>query len=177
MPVVPLSKAAVDANQTERRATELLNQWLKSYFDGAAHTVGDFIGQVFPLCEIVFNQAAPGGGKPLLHVVYASLRPARDFVRRATVAGGEDRKQMTVATVLNIFVRVKNAGEAVIGAEATCREIADLLKMILEHPEARGALAQKGVHHAKVLAGPAAQPFPGMQVRLLTVAAQLRYRI
>lgn len=71
-----LTKPPLAARETERRAQELFDEVLKSYFTGQPHQspLGDV---TFPLCDLFYNQAditAPAG-RPQIHLVFTSLRP------------------------------------------------------------------------------------------------------
>lgn len=172
MPLPPLTHGVIDAAETERRATELLNEFFKSYFDGAAHDAGT--GPLtFPACEIGFNQVTPQMNLPLIHTVYASLRATHEHQAPA----GVQKRRFQLDALLNIFVRVKNEGQAAVGADATCRTIASYLKLVFDSRLERKRLTQKGILHPVVQSGPTPQPFPAMQVRLLVVTMQLVYRL
>lgn len=168
----PLSSAAISAADLEAAAQRIINEFLKSYFDGAQHDLGT--GPILlPLCEIGFNQMTPTLTKPLIHVVFARLVHDRDF----RAPQGLEEIQVKVNTLINFFVRVPNAGQKQIGADPQCQLVANGLRMILDRPAERARMAAKGILHAKLEAGPTPQPFPGVQVRLLTVSAELIYSL
>jgi hypothetical protein len=169
-----LTASPIDANETERLCTVLLKEFWKSYFDGNAHDVGN--GPLnFPQCEVCFNQVTPDLNGPVIHTIYATLRPGRQH--DAPASAGAHKRRVQVDAVLNMFFRVPNSGQAKAGGDPDCRRIADLAKQVLESPSERARLAEKGLLRPRILSGPTPQPFPGQQVRLMIVSAQLIYRI
>jgi len=70
-----LTTDPVSARAPERRAEELLNELLKSYFTGTPHQspLGDV---TFPVCALHFNQTEigdPESGKPQIHAVFGEV--------------------------------------------------------------------------------------------------------
>ena len=75
-----LTTSAVTLRAPERRAQELLNEWLKLYFTGTPHLApsGD---ATFPLCDLLFNQAdLPSPVEnPQLHTVFTDWRATEQW--------------------------------------------------------------------------------------------------
>lgn len=167
-----LTKPAISATDLETAAQKLWNEFLKSYFDGTMHDIGTE-PILFPLCEIGFNQMTPDLTGPMIHVIFVRLTQDRDWQAPAAVEGIRVKADATI----NFFIRVANAGQKKIGADPECQIIGDRLRLIFDLPNERARLAAKGILHAKIQAGPTPQPFPAIQVRLLTITAELIYRI
>lgn len=65
----------------ERHAQEVLNGWLKSYFDGQSHALPGG-NEEFPDAERLFNQATlpdPAEGKIQIHTVFTSWKPKENW--------------------------------------------------------------------------------------------------
>lgn len=164
-----LTKPPLDAEQTEKRLRELLNQFGKFYFTGApVATAGG--ARTFPECEMVFNANQAGMQKPTIHIAFFDMRPERRWEKEGEV-------QYTVEALLSIWVRVANRGDSFNKNDHLCAAIADALRWLLISPRDRAALAQKGILHVKVERGPIAQPAVGFQVRFLSVSARLRFAV
>lgn len=163
---MPLAKPSINAAQTETRARELLNEFLKGWFDGDLHLT-PMGNERFPLCELTFNQALPTQTKPVIHSVFADSTHETEWVD-----GGQRVKQRLT---MHTFVRVQNQGATGNKADHECAKIADLLKLLFQTPGLRAPLAQKGILHPKVLRPPVANAFPGWQVRFMVLRMELTY--
>ncbi len=152
--------------QTEKSVQKILNDFLKSYFDGGEHLDPPVR---FPECAVLFNSALPDWSKPVIHVVFADTQNRQFWNRSATSMEVRENR------LFHLFVRVKNAGEAMQTNDFKAREIADLLKYILQiGPQ---EITQPGLTHPQILHGPSPQNMAGMQVRMLTLAATVRYEV
>ena len=85
------------------------------------------------------------------------------------------RKQVTGAATVAFYVRVKSFGGGDNRADFLCREIADMLKELLQSADTITALAAKGIRHVETWAVPTPLQTTGFQVRLVTMKAQLKY--
>jgi hypothetical protein len=167
-----LNSPKVSASETEKKLTELLNEFLKRYFNGQPH-VSPLTNQnvTFPLCDLFFNQAQlpSPADKPQIHVAYTDVRPEERWLTA-------EKKLVTTKCTLSIFVRAANQGAVGNTADFLCRKTADQVKEIFQTQD-RSALAQKNIRHPKVLRGPYAVGTIGFQVRLLIVTCELQYTL
>ena len=167
--MLPLDSAQISSVEPERKSQELLNEWLKSYFNGNTQTIsGETLD--FPDLPIFFNQTAlpitlEG---PIIHWLFSDFRN-RERMESDTI------KLVTVEFIFTIYVR---ASASAVGnqAEFDVRRIADLLRFIILSPE-RQRLSQAGIHHIRCPRGPVSVDVPGWQSRLLVVTGQLQYRV
>jgi len=81
---------------------------------------------------------------------------------------------MTTAT-LTVFCRVSNKGDRGAESEFVARRLGDQVRYLFESPAMRADLSRKGLTRCRVVRGPVAQPFPGYQVRIVTIQTILRY--
>ena len=177
-----LNSPSVSGEDTEQSVEELLNEFFKLYFVGAAAPSDVYINPVetpdgtmdFLVASLAF-QAGPldfsGPNRAVVHTVFTDLRPERVWTDNTAV-----REYVTPLT-LTIFARVLNRGNRGRESDFTARRLADQVRYLFESPATRADLSQKGVTHCRVVRGPVPQPFPGYQVRILTVQATLRYSI
>ncbi len=166
-----LAAPPVSALFTERKTRELLNEFTLGWFDGAEHdTPLQDEPVAFPECAVAFGQSYPREARPLIHYVFASLTPDRDWVRGDAIA-------VTARLLLNVFIRVPTAGSSGQRADNLASNVADLWRMLMDCAELRAPLAQKGLHRMTVLRGPVPLTFPGYQVRLIVAKAELNYEL
>jgi hypothetical protein len=165
--------------ETERSVQELINEWYKRYFVGAVSPTASPVNAVttpdgtveFLVASLGF-QAGPldfsGPNKAAVHTVISDLRPLRVWQ--------EDMKKhyMTTATI-TIFARVLNQGNRGQESDFAARRLGDQVRYLFESPSMRADLSRKGVTRCRVVRGPVPQPFPGYQVRIVTVQTILRY--
>lgn len=133
----------------ETAARALWQEWLASWFDGAAHVVGTNAPVVFPKVTFGFDQspitqpladapvAAPGTVPVEIRV---TIDPVRDEL--CHIPGG---KLATTRVVTNFWIRCRSQDPALDRRRAL--EVAQLLKAILTNPSARVELARYGVAH------------------------------
>jgi hypothetical protein len=150
-------------NEVERRVQDLLNEWTKGYFAGAAvtpvaagpdGTVADF---EFPEADLLWNQDVypdPGHG-PLIHWTVGGVVETR-VKRRAGYQGFDG------TLTWNIFVRVSPQADLKPGAsqersskkeDHLCRKIAAAMAWLLNSPESR-RLSARGISRVNLLRGP-----------------------
>jgi hypothetical protein len=165
--------------ETERSVQELINEWYKRYFVGAVSPTASPVNAVttpdgtveFLVASLGF-QAGPldfsGPNKAAVHTVISDLRPLRVWQ--------EDMKKhyMTTATI-TVFARVLNQGNRGQESDFAARRLGDQVRYLFESPSMRADLSRKGVTRCRVVRGPVPQPFPGYQVRIVTVQTILRY--
>ena len=176
---MPLNSPNVSGVETERSVQELINEWYKRYFVGAVSPTASPVNAVttpdgtveFLVASLGF-QAGPldfsGPNKAAVHTVISDLRPLRVWQ--------EDMKKhyMTTATI-TIFARVLNQGNRGQESDFAARRLGDQVRYLFESPSMRADLSRKGVTRCRVVRGPVPQPFPGYQVRIVTVQTILRY--
>lgn len=153
------------AAEVERRAQELLNEWLKFYFSGSAFTSpaanGGTVQVTHEACELLFDHAAPTtpSTKPLLHTLLADRRDGDPV----SVGGGLAAVQgvWTWNTLARVAPQVPaNAAEDSQGAvnarrtaSQLCRRVGDQFAWLLRSAHTSD-LALKGLGNIRVLNGP-----------------------
>jgi hypothetical protein len=172
MPALAASK--VDATESERHVQELLEEVLKSYFNGAEHpdpVTGEEIA--FPACDLFYNQTSlptpSPDGKSQIHTVFTDLR------RRPERMQTPEEKLVEGDSVFSFFVRTANQGGDN-RSDFENRRIADLVKRIFQ-VGSRAALARKNIMHARISRGPVPLATVGYQARLLIIEGRVRYTV
>lgn len=175
-----LPTAAVANDQTEKKAQELLYSFYNYYFSGNPLTLA---GQTvtFPKIEdpaalvdgksrYLFNQSQPAlfGTGPQIHTIFTDLRPL-SMGRSATA------KTVKGNAIITIYVRVANPSTGMNSAAFESRYWADALKQIFQ--SGNQALAQLGIHKAKVARGPVPVATPAQQTNMLVITAQFQYDV
>jgi hypothetical protein len=168
MPI--LTSPPVSNAETERKAQEILYEFYRYWFSNVPRTLGG-VTVTFPALapeNFLFNQqeAEPPATGPAIHTVLTDLRPLQQGQSSVT-------KLVKANALLAIYVRSRNPGTGFQSANNEARYYADALRQIFE--SGTQALAQLGVHHAKVRRGPVPMPSTGVQVSMLVVTAQLQY--
>jgi hypothetical protein len=153
------------AAEIERRAQELLNEWLKFYFSGSPFTTlgsnGSTIQITHERCELLFDHAAPTtpAAKPLLHTLLADRRDGEP------VSVGNNLAAVNGIWTWNTLARVAPqtpAGEspgtpgtmiAYAPAANLCRRVADQLAWLLRSAHTQD-LSHKGIGNIRLLNGP-----------------------
>lgn len=94
--IMSLTKPAIDAHEPERRAAELLAEWLAGYFDGAAHAISG-VERTLPNVQLLFNQAElpdtdpddtarpQRDRRPILHGAFLESVPVTDWWRESAL--------------------------------------------------------------------------------------------
>lgn len=170
------SRAPMASIHPERDWVEIMGLWLTEWFDGDPHTVeaadAPTVDLLFPLVTLSFGtevlkEAGSGAPVPDIHSVLTANDPRRRQSR------GRELEYEAVSRDLawTHFVRVAHQGRGEKRANNTCRQVADLLRLLLEHTP-RVALAKKGLTRLKITAGPTEMPMAGYQVRMLRVTAR-----
>jgi hypothetical protein len=174
-----LNSPALTELTTESGTFKLLNEWLAQWFDGHAHGVGVNAPVVFPKANRAFNQGAPV--QPLHQMGSDTDAEIRLVMHgRAENAASNDTilyqgKLVTDYVVLNFWVRAKRPGVG--QSELLTQTIGERLKAILSNPDARYALAVKGIGHLQVQGPPVPVPSIDYAQRLVSCNAQLTYAL
>lgn len=173
-----LMSPAITELTTERGPLLVLNEWLRLWFDGNAHQVGNNAPVVFPKANRAFGQSPPA--QPLHDFergVDAEIRcvifPRSELSQDADTALYRG-KLVTSFVLFNFWISAQHPGEG--RSELAAETIGQLLKAILSNPDARYPLAEKGILNL--------QPKPlewlrstDYAKRLLAVPGQLQYPI
>lgn len=172
---------------TESAFYALMQEWLAGWFDGQAHVVGANGAIMFPRALLSFGQSE------------AAAQPVAD-PRKGTTAGQHTDPGVEIRTVmlprmelahqnnsvlyagrlvtdyvvLNFWVQASVPGKG--QAQKLAQETGELLKAILANPEARFALAEKGVTHLTPQM-PQWIPAATYAKRLVACGAQLQYPV
>ena len=163
----------IDYTQPERRLRELLNEWLKSYFSGVAHSTPTG-NRTFPDVDILFNQAAlPDSTKPQIHLVWSapalvprSIGTVTITVPDATTYTGP-ANEMTGPWDAQVFLRVKDNGDGN-RAEHACVNLGDNFAELLRSSEV-AELAKNGLKNLHIMSGPVPMQSSGLRVRFFTL--------
>jgi hypothetical protein len=153
------------AQEVERRAQELVNEWLRHYFSGQSFTTkgsdGGDISMSLTLCEILFGTSVPSNpaSKPILHTILADRRDGDgEHV-------GNDRVAFIGQFTWNTLVRVPAQSPASPSATASetapalresyqvARRVGDQFAWLVRSIHAQD-LAFKGFSNIRVLSGP-----------------------
>lgn len=172
----------------------LLSEWLRSWFDGQEHAVGDNAPVVFPelgVTAINFDQGpAPqpmadaasesgisvvdGAPGQEIRMTFQPLGFRRDWDQKFLGPTGSDARliQEEVAIIFLVACRLHSMAESNLQADQTTQ----LLGAILRNPAATAPLAEKGVHrlrpsHPRTIAG------ENLALRMLYCRAELGYRV
>lgn len=171
-----LTSPAVAADASERKIQELLYEFYRNYFTGAPVTVGSNT-RTFPLLPKntetetawLFGAAQLLGHPPSwVHTVISDWRPQESEI-------SSTQKLVTGSLVMAVYVRTATPAKGFQDADQTCRAIADGLRQIFESEQL--FLAEKDLHHMRVMRGPVPVTYPGAQSRMLMVTGQAMYRV
>lgn len=163
-----MNAAALSELTVESAPQALWQEWLASYFDGAAHAVGTNPPVVFPQCELAF------GFSPVAQPLNGSEIRVLCLPRSERAEVWTTGKLATDYVLFQFWVRAKVQGKG--ESEARATRVAELLKALLTNPDSRYALAEKGVGRLLPQA-PQAVPGPDYALRLVACSAQLQYAI
>ena len=136
---MPLSSAALDEFTTISAWKLLIVEWLSSYFNGQAHVIGANNPVTFPLVRAVCEQGAPT--QPLVGTEIRVDAQPRTSERGEVVSG----YLVSNRVIFWFLVRSAIAENAGGNAMKRSQDTAQLLKAILDNPESRYDLAQKGL--------------------------------
>ena len=172
----------IDYTQPARRLREALNEFLKTWFDGAAHSTPTG-NRTFPAVDILFNQAAlPDSTKPQLHIVWSQprLRQQSCGIRTISVTGSATTytgqcDEVTGPWDLQIYVRVKDTGTGNASSHL-CTNVADNLTELLQSSEVH-ELTNAGFTNLTILSGPVPLSAAGWQMCMFTVRGTIVYYV
>lgn len=154
-----LNSPAPTLTQLQQAGKRLLTEWLNWWFDGTTKELGQETAQ-FPKCEIYWDQHAIAA-QPLQtdvddlvtanrREIMCHLQPRR---HQTCTTADAAKRQVTAQVSLEFMIRTQAGTSADSNFDAGA--VADLLFAICAHPDARLALARKGL-----LSMEPATPFP-----------------
>ena len=121
------------------RLETIFAEWLKGWFDGRTHRMGEGLGILFPLCLVRFGQGAGDGlGTEAGTTIRLVVLPRRE--EDWQVEGG---KVVESSVVLNFWVDSRVPGKGRSRYEA--RRVAGLLSGLLRNPAMKVELGARGV--------------------------------
>lgn len=151
--------------EVERRAAELIEEWMRRYFGGQPFEAYD--GEPFPWgqmerAEVLWDTATPEQEHPTSEPMIHTMLMDREDGDAQVVPGGQFqyRGRWMFHTLVKAAPQMPaGAGQALkdaatLGAERSCRRVADQLAWLLRNPYHAGLLARKGIHELRVLSGP-----------------------
>jgi hypothetical protein len=144
-----LNAAAITELTSESAPLLIFDEWLAGYFDGAAHAVGRHAGVLFPKVNRAYNQGEPvqplhqmgGDTDAEIRLVLLPRMETTEHNDNVIYAG----KLATHYVLVNFWVSAKKPGRG--QSEYLVTLIAERLKAILNNPDTRYALAERGVTH------------------------------
>lgn len=172
--------------ELERRAQELINEWLRFYFSGNSFNspaaAGPDISITHQSCEILFDHAVPTipAAKPILHTILADRRDDDGHF----ISGGLKAHlgDWTYNTLIRVAPQLPAAAagtadtNALRNANQTARRVADQLSWLLRSAHSQD-LAFKGICKLRVLNGPNLIQSGSWIVRQIVWSAQVHYLI
>jgi len=127
----------------------VLNEWLRSWFDGGLHVVGNNPPMLFPKANLAYGQG------PAVQPLHTFVGDADAEIRtvvlpRMEVQESNDTvlysgKLVTSYVLFNFWVSAKEPGAG--RSELIAQRIGQCLKAVLTNPASRYALAEKGITH------------------------------
>ena len=173
-----LTAAAITELTTESAPFQILNEWLRLWFDGGWHQVGRNVPVWFPKVNIAFGQSP--AAQPMHNLEKGTDAEIRCVVfPRSELVNDADTslysgKLVTSMVLFNFWVSAKKPGNG--QSEWLAEKIGQLLKAILSNPDTKYPLAEKGILSL--------QPKPPEPLRsgdyakrLVAVVGQLQYPI
>ncbi len=176
------------AEEIERRAQAILNEWIKFYFSGEAFAT-PLAGQAdelktFTRCEILFGRSAPEtpGVIPLLHTQLTDRRDGEPV----RIRGG--MRKVTGEWTWNTFVRTHPQlpasstatdpadDSALATADRECRRVGDQFAWLLRSAHTQ-ELALKGIGRIKILSGPRPVQSGAWNLNHIIFSASITFRI
>lgn len=158
----------------------LWNEWLKGWFDGAAHDIGGNVGVPFPKAEIHTTDQGPAtqpmGAPEALPAAgtHAEIRLVRLSRPSGLLDLGGDDFLGQNGELLQFWVYARCAGQ---GESVALRDkVGELLYAVLNNPTSRYPLAQKGITH---LAPTRPQPIAtaAMAVSLVSCSCTVQFMV
>ena len=172
---MPLTAPSVDYAAIEGTTLALWDEWLRGYFDGAAHAMGATAAVTFPPVTVRHQQSGrpqPADGISLSVVM---LNPTEVWQCWETIGGATQQIAQSPVT-FQLWVRASGMLSGSASPEWHASRAAELLFALLANSATHHALAQKGIMRLKVRS-----PEPVVEkefsTRLVTVRATLRYPI
>lgn len=172
---MPLTSPSIQEHTVESASKALWNEWLRVYFDGGTHNIGNAAGVGFPKANISFDQHPPK--QPL-----DTDTPGEERVEITvtSVPGRESRKNQdggrfaSSSVTFNFWIQAKgrDAGDSRALAQLT----ADRLKAILSNPDCTIDLARKGIRDFNARK-PAKFISSDWDMYLVTCSARLQFDI
>lgn len=161
---------------TESAPKALFSEWLKKYFDGNDHVVGNETKK-FPAAMLAFGegpQEQPLAGNPPTKAaeIRVVILPRQEAGSEMNDNSGSGRL-VTDSVLVNFWISAEAAG-AKVQSEKLCEQVAELLKGILANPTTRYELSQKGIRHINPQV-PQVLPSARNALRLVSASAQLQY--
>lgn len=161
---MPLTEPAITEATTITAPARIIGEWLAMWFDGASHDVGAHTGLAFPQCKVEWGLSTPGevGGKVKeIRFVYGST--SENVCPEPGVPHVSEAK-----TVIDFYVRLDAVGD---DARPDALAVANLLKLIIDQPEGRAGLAERGIENLR-----AQRPvlMPGGRFEVVLVKATCR---
>lgn len=141
-----LTSAAITELTSESAPYAILNEWLRLWFDGNLHAVGNNSPVLFPKLNFAFGQGpatqpmhsfAEGTDAEIRCVIFPRSE-LEEHLDTSQYSG----KLATAFVLLHCWVSAKKPGSG--QSEAMAQSIAQLLKAILSNPDARYPLMEKG---------------------------------
>jgi len=166
-----LNQQAISNTETERRAQEVLYAWYRLFFTGESVTIA---GETVTLPKLektdyIFQQGPlrSPSQSPQIQTVFI------DSSTEYTHNGPSRLATMEVHASLTVSCAYPSAGDQ--SADHKARLVADALRRMFESEKL--ALAQKGIHHARVLRGPKPIGTRLAATRLLMVRMELQFAV
>ena len=176
---LPESAGAAGEEEMERRAQEVLLEWLLMFFNGQSFATPGTIVRSFDLCHVTFDEATPKipQERPILHLVLAD-RNDKDPRR---IGGGnwivEGTWRWTVLIRTNYQMPPTGTDDsAAKNCVRACRRVGDQLTWLLRSAHTQ-ALTLKGLRRAKAATQPKLIPAGAYHARMMTLSAEVSYTI
>ena len=176
--MTPLTSPPVSELAVMQTTCALLAEWLRAWFDGAQHAVGQNPPVLFPIANIAFGQSDPV--QPLarfpadvdteIRVVTFTRHEEQASMDTTTSAG----KLISTFQFFNFWVSAKHPGPA--QSALAAQTVGDLLKAILTNPDTRYPLAAKGITTLRPTP-PQVIPSTDYHKRLVACSATLQYTV
>jgi hypothetical protein len=173
-----LSSPPITEGSVIQSCNTLMAEWLRGWFNGSMHSIGQNAPVFFPPVNIAFGQSDPiqplynvgAGIDSEIRVVLLPRSELQESYTSVLFAG----KLVTDFVLFNFWVSAKHPGAA--QSEYSAQLNADLLKAILTNPETRYPLVAGGIN---TIRPSAAQMIPSTDYhkRLVSASAQLQYPV
>lgn len=169
-----LNAAPITQDTTESAPRKILAEWLAGWFDGGTHSLGGAT-LLFPRCSIAFGQGEPV--QPLDADAGAEIRtvmlPRGEALDRNT-APGYTGFLVTDRVLFQFWIQARTLGKG--QSDHLAATVAQLLKAILAHPDARYPMNEKGIMSLRPLP-PQEIPSADYKKRLVSCSAELQYGV